>query len=101
MKRTSSTRWVILLLLAVLSPAMGAPGGGGGAEEVDINVPAGVAFLVTDLSLATPSTPIVTTLNFSNATLKGNHRLEISVRAEATTPRCPLISIPLWRIRPA
>jgi hypothetical protein len=92
MNRTQSARWILAILLAVLAPAAGAPGGGGGGgggETVDINVPAGVSFLVTDLSLATPSTPLVTTLSFSNATLSGNHRLVISVKADATTFSLP------------
>lgn len=83
----------LLGLLAAAALLLSA-GGARAAETVDVTVPPGVSFNVTDVTQNTAAPTV--TLSFTNASLNGNHQLEISVMAAAPnfTPPAGTVTIP-------
>lgn len=70
----------ITLILVVLALVTAAPCC---ADSADVSTPAAVGFVVTDVSVETPSTPTSTTLSFSNASLSAGYSLRFSIKADA------------------
>ncbi len=55
-------------------------------QTVNITIPAGVSFLVSDVSVSTPGSPSTTQISFDTVTNFGrNDNVRISVRADSTT----------------